>query len=83
MPASAEQCNPNNQFQEHTSARKSSTEAAENVGTRSAPFITEVITSLPDSASSQVIQAAEKTTAQLDALTRILHGQQMISYKET
>lgn len=41
-----------------TSARKSSTEAAENVGTKSAPFITEVIKSLPDSANSHVIQAA-------------------------
>lgn len=41
-----------------TSARKSSNAAAENVGTKSAPFITEVIKSLPDSANSQVIQAA-------------------------
>lgn len=42
----------------HTSPRKSSTEAAEKVGTKSAPLITEVINSLPDSASSHVIQAA-------------------------
>lgn len=41
-----------------TSKRKSSTDAAENVGTKSAPFTTEVIKSLPDSASSQVIHAA-------------------------
>lgn len=42
----------------NTSARKSSTDAAENVGTKSAPFITVVIQSFPDSASSHVIQAA-------------------------
>lgn len=41
-----------------TSARKSSTAAAENVGTKSAPLITEVMQSFPDSASSHVIQAA-------------------------
>lgn len=41
-----------------TSARRSSTEAAEKVGTRSAPLMTEVMKSLPDSASSQVMQAA-------------------------
>lgn len=44
--------------QKITSARKSSTEAAEKVGTKSAPFITEVTKSFPDSASSHVIQAA-------------------------
>jgi hypothetical protein len=46
------------ELKNRTSARKSSTEAAENVGTKSAPFITEVIKSLLDSANSQVIQAA-------------------------
>lgn len=47
-----------NKTRNNTSARKSSTDAAENVGTKSAPFITEVMQSLPDSASSHVIQAA-------------------------
>lgn len=48
--------------------RKSSTEAAEKVGTKSAPFITVVMNSLPDSAKSQVIQAAasEFKTLELD-----------------
>lgn len=48
----------NYKAQEQTSARKSSTEAAENVGTRSAPLITDVTKLMPDSANSQVIQAA-------------------------
>lgn len=42
-----------------TSARKSSTEAAENVGTKSAPFITDVMNSFPDSANSHDIQAPD------------------------
>ena len=46
------------ELKNRTSTRKSSTEAAENVGTKSAPFITEVIKALPDSANSHVIQAA-------------------------
>lgn len=33
-------------------------EAAENVGTKSAPLMTDVMNSLHESASSQVIQAA-------------------------
>jgi len=45
-----------------TSERKSSTEAAENVGTKSAPFIIEVIKLSPDSANSHVIQAAGRVT---------------------
>ena len=45
-----------------TSERKSSTEAAENVGTKSAPFIIEVIKLSPDSANSHVIQAAARVT---------------------
>lgn len=47
-----------NRVKNNTSTRKSSTEAAENVGTKSAPFITEVIKSLPDSANPHVIQEA-------------------------
>lgn len=41
-----------------TSARRSSTEAAENVGTKSDPFMIVVMKYLPDSAKSQVIHAA-------------------------
>ena len=41
-----------------TSERRSSTDAAENVGTRSDPLIIVVMKCLPDSAKSQVIQAA-------------------------
>lgn len=48
----------NYRAQEQTSARKSSTEAAENVGTKSAPLITDVTKLMPDSANSHVIQAA-------------------------
>lgn len=44
--------------QDLTSVRKSSMEAAENVGTKSAPFMTDVMNSLPESANSHVIQAA-------------------------
>ena len=45
-----------------TSKCKSSIEAAENVGTKSAPFIIEVIKLSPDSANSHVIQAAARVT---------------------
>lgn len=43
-----------------TSERRSSTEAVENVGTRSDPLMIVVMKCLPDSANSQVIQAAAK-----------------------
>jgi len=41
-----------------TSERRSSTEAAENVGTRSDPLMIVVMKCLPDSAKSHVIHAA-------------------------
>lgn len=52
--------------------RKSSTEAAEKVGTKSAPLIRVVMNSLPDSAKSQVIQAAAMNfkTLELDQRPR-------------
>lgn len=46
------------QSRSRTSERRSSTEEAENVGTRSDPLIIVVMKCLPDSAKSQVIQAA-------------------------
>lgn len=43
-----------------TSERRSSTEAVENVGTRSEPLMTVVMKCLPDSAKSHVMHAADK-----------------------
>lgn len=43
-----------------TSERRSSTEAAENVGTRSEPLTIVAMKCFPDSANSHVMQAAER-----------------------
>lgn len=44
----------------HTSERRSSIEAVENVGTRSEPLIIVVMKCFPDSANSHVMQAAKE-----------------------
>ena len=52
-------CSPNNKRGRIlTSARRSSIDAAEKVGTISEPLTTEVMKGLPDSASSHVMHAA-------------------------
>lgn len=53
-----------------TSVRRSSSEAVVNVGTRSEPFMTVVIKCLPDSANSNVIQAAANDNNYIQAFKK-------------